>query len=238
MDICYYNSKCEHPSGYWLGKNSEFYYYYYYYHHYYYYYFEVSGGFFCCDSFAGIKSLNNVYSNIAYIVVGLGFMLYVFCVRFYVKRQSVAGIPRDASIPYAMGLAILLEGRVGLRFVRCGFGGFFFPVSVLDLGLSFGFSFGFGFGYGVGLDFGFCSSFFVPMLMLQFLSSLFAPRFLPSHPQESPPASTICVQTPSSSRWMARACLSSSCSARQSSFAAPFQHRHRQLWSLVLLVCE
>jgi hypothetical protein len=78
-DICYYNAKCERPSGHFLG----------------------------------IKSLNNVYSNISYVVVGLGFIFYVFGIRCYVKTgETVAGIPRDASIPYAMGLAILLEGIV------------------------------------------------------------------------------------------------------------------------------
>jgi len=60
---------------------------------------------------ARLMAQNNVYSNVGYFVVGLGFIVYAWVVRLYSKRSKInVGVPRDGSIPYAMGVAIMLEG--------------------------------------------------------------------------------------------------------------------------------
>lgn len=47
--------------------------------------------------------MNNVVSNIGYIIVGLGFILYSYIVKWQSKKNRInVGVPRDGSIPYAV----------------------------------------------------------------------------------------------------------------------------------------
>lgn len=77
-DICYYNGKCQHPSG-------RFY--------------EL-----------GVPALNNVYSNIGYVVAGSVFLIYMFFYRLFSRSFFLAGTPKDAGILYAFGVSVICEG--------------------------------------------------------------------------------------------------------------------------------
>eukprot|EP01127_Copromyxa_protea_P020277 TRINITY_DN6756_c0_g1_i1.p1 TRINITY_DN6756_c0_g1~~TRINITY_DN6756_c0_g1_i1.p1 ORF type:complete len:717 (+),score=75.40 TRINITY_DN6756_c0_g1_i1:11-2161(+) len=56
-------------------------------------------------------AMNNIVSNVGYIIVGAGFIFYSYIVKWQSKVNRInVGLPRDGSIPYAMGVAIVMEG--------------------------------------------------------------------------------------------------------------------------------
>lgn len=63
----------------------------------------------CKHDYNGIPAFNNVVSNAAYLVAGLGFMAMVYFIRPAAQSEHT-GLHTDRSLYYSLGIVMCLEG--------------------------------------------------------------------------------------------------------------------------------
>lgn len=79
--------------------------------------------FLCSHPFYGFSDFNHVFSNFAYVLLGLLFILITYVkeqndLHFTEMKQSY-GIPQHYGLFYAMGIALMMEGLLSASYHVC-----------------------------------------------------------------------------------------------------------------------